>query len=513
MVDVKLTPQSFARTGGASLNTLQGAQLPSLRSIQSVRPSGAEATVNMFVNMATDSGSISALSGAAAEKQMAEIRTLQSLEKDKKVAQAQLAIQEGLTQLQTQIEDANEYPIEAKKLVDDITTKFLDDKSLSDFQREGMSQAFEKTKIRAAQSALEYKTELNQLSANFDIAEIMQTKRMLVYKNPNLADDVATEMESLIDDYGTTLTELDRAKLKQQSREELGKARIFGEINADPFAASARIKSGAYSDVLTVEQTMQMQNMADAEVNSRKSKYDAEVKRVRKAEYNNALSAIVQQYSGGVNEDGEPITIGVQDIAQNSNLMPDQKLGLIKAMGQLQTDAGNPRLAAELSVKLRTGEIDVGDVVSYSNAETSGGEKPLSHSELSSIVKVGEDPLPPGAKQLLQNINERINGLPDIPGAESIKAELRWRALGDVENAVIEAKQSGHGVHELFRAGNPNSKNQHIIDSVVPSQVEYMKMIYKDMGGEVEEPKPKDGNSNPTNLNRVPLSQILEEIE
>lgn len=478
MVEPRLTPQSFRRTSGSSLNTLQGATLPSVRSVQGARDTGTEAEVNFFINAASDSGRLQQLSAGAFDEQMRVTKTLQSLEKDKIVAEAQLTIQEGLTHLQTEITDASQYPQKSAELVDKVSEQYMQREGLSRYQRELMKEDFANAKIRAAKSAFEYKTELDKAESQFAIEEILQRKQTLVLRNPNVADDVIEESIGIIDSYGEVLTELERVQLKQKMKETLNQTRVYGEISADPYAAQARLKGGVYDDVLDAKTLMQMEGHVDAEIKSREARFAKQQREIRDQQLNETMLNISLQALGAQDEEGNPVSISVTDIVNNPTFSTGQKSKLVEFLRRAGEDAGNARTASDLARRIERGEVTRDDILDSADPNTSFGN-PISASETRTLLEQFDNPLPAEAKLFYERVNEQVDKLSSIDRLGLYAPEIRQRVTQAIRQEVRKIKESGADVDAAFRINSGQYIGDDILRNYIPTQTEFIREMNK----------------------------------
>lgn len=264
MVDAAITPQSVARTKTPSLNTLQGGQLPSLRSVQSVQTTGSEATVNFFINAATDAGRLQQASAEQFEAIQNEIKQAQGLEAEAKFLETIIAADEAVEEVRNTATIDDDIPSLTLEKYREVYGSVLEQEGLSAFQREILGDKFKQTELNVANEALNYQSQLKDLAVKESVQKYAQASSIAVFNNPGRLDAILANTEQAFEDLGLNQKEILKQKLAFQ--QTIATSAIRGLIKQSPGAALKKLEAGHYDENIDAGDKEQLLAMAKSRI-------------------------------------------------------------------------------------------------------------------------------------------------------------------------------------------------------------------------------------------------------
>lgn len=471
MVDVKLQPREFSkRRGGA--NTPQFGDVPSLRNLPGVRDVGTEAQAQALISMADDSKRLEQLSGEQFDVHMREVKTLQAIEAEKSLSHIMVATQAAVDDVRLNTADAEDIPQNTMNAYSNVRDSILNKETLSSYQRRMLDEKLIGVEQQVAQNSLRYQSELRKQEAEFAIDEIMQSRLLLASKNPALLENFKGEVSTMVEDYGLGLTALEKAKLKDDFKQQMTVAAVSGLIKIDPYSALNQIKSERFTRDIDFSTRYEIQEMAEAEIKSRevafKSRQTAQKKAVNDEVLNRSLKTIT-----GTAEEGEEISL--TDVMTNDTVSPDTKKAILTIFTSEANKTGNPKLTNELMLEIskrkKIGEKLSNEVI-LKAVKPEDGQRPISISELNNLL--GENEKTQSA--VLDNFFGVVAERPEFKDSP-IAPERIMQMRAEVNRIVQEREDQGKSVLPLFTPGTGEYIGDSLIESYKPTMRENVEAI------------------------------------
>lgn len=272
MVDgPKLRPQDFARGGQGGTSIRRVGDVPSLRSLPTVRDVGTEASVNAMLSLAQDSFRLQNLSGDMFRKHMDEVKADQAIEAQHVYTNSLVAINEAVQQVRQTAENPHEIPA----LTDEAYTKTVsgimsNSDNLSKYQRELLRDKFDAARFNTAQSAISFQNQMVNVERQTKIAEIFQATEGLLFENPGDLHQRLSELGESLAEAGLNATQVD--SVLQQQRSTLAKAAFRGMMEQSPSNAIGAIKAGYFDGLVSKAELSDLQKHAKSKIRSASTK-------------------------------------------------------------------------------------------------------------------------------------------------------------------------------------------------------------------------------------------------
>lgn len=414
---VRINPQAFRKGGGRAVPTLAGARLPNLGAVPSVSPVGAQAQVQSLTSLASDFGRLQAVSGDLFNTVSADIQATQSLEAEKVLSDAQVALQKNIEAIRGDPNIGDELiPEKTDEVFKNLRDGILNDDSLSQFQKSFLAGKFVKLQSQVGLNALEFQRQLQTSSQTLSIEEIRQNDEILVRNDPSALQGLLDQATERVNTHGSTLSRIKKREILGEYRDSLVEQSVRGEIDKDPEFALARIQAGNFDKTgLSQDLLTQLENDAALQLkanNTIRSKRRVETQRKEGARL---TELVLGEASGAVDESGQAITLSVNDIRDSlrkGSLTASNARALFELKRTLPTNAGNPALAARLLVKISqnkgTGDpVSVADILEAATGDPGEGIPGLNRSEISSLVNTIEQPFEADIENYINNVAKR----------------------------------------------------------------------------------------------------------
>lgn len=382
-----------------------------LRGIGTVNQSGLAEAAQAAGQSVREIENVGQISGELAQRAIARRETLQALEAEKRLTDAQLRAQQAAQEIQTNASDATEIPRLTLEAFDNISEQTLSDESLSANQRRQLEAGLNRTRGAVGRAALNTQAEIEEQESVFSINQIISNTSRLAFNNPGIEDDLKEQASEQVARFGQGLTEVQRAHFEQEFKNNLTFSAMQGRISSAPQETLEQLNQGLFDERLPDAQTKQ-ELIADAETalrseQQRRKKRQAEV---RKREVSDATLQLLSEADGAVDEQGNPITLEMGDVRQKlaaGQIRASDARTLFNLKNDIHTNAGNPRLAAELTARIAQNkgtenEISIPDILPLATKEGASGT-PLSRAELRGLRQQIEDPK-------IDQINRWIDG-------------------------------------------------------------------------------------------------------
>jgi hypothetical protein len=474
MVDKpRLTPQAFAKGGSQGAPRLS-AQMPNFRAAPSVTAFADASIADTLVGMADDAKRLEMLSsnqfGASMqqfEKAQDEVKTLQAIEAESALDKIMLQSQARINRLRQSDISADGITSGTQEQFQNVRDEVLENSNLSGYQLQYLAPKLQDLETGFAQNALEYQTQLRTQEAAFALSEKEQSLSLMVQQNPQLMSDpdkrkdfLSSKVNDAVDQFGASLTQLERIQAKDALREKLTVTALTAQIGISPVNSRPLIEKAAGELRLSADQVRQLNNLADAQENANIVEANKMSAQATKLGNQNLTNRYLNSLAGG--EPLKPV-----DIMQNpafANASPSTKLSISNALTANESKAGNPLAYTRMKREIRKAQNSKGPVVLEDVLDLADPTKtsaPISGSELENLVRSIEKPADDAVEQVIDSVQDKFT-----------KNKMDTTGLGDkglfnfeqaLDTAINEKIDNNQDWRPLVTEGS----GQYIVDDLV----------------------------------------------